>query len=317
MKNPTVSVAMATYNGEKYLREQLDSLYSQTRVPDEVVVVDDKSEDTTTRILEEYRIKHGLRYIVNTEKLGVSRNFEKAIKNCKGDYIAICDQDDIWMPHKIQTLLSKLQEVEDGKPACVSSRRISVDKDMVPFSSANVECADTFGIKCNIIGSPRNGQGCTMMINRSLALSFAPFPKSNFVYDGYISQLASCIGVKYNLCKPLMYYRYHDNNVVASRKKIGFFNKIVTHLRMWKYSSFIWAIRYDILRFINEHNRDMMPDDVKQYIDKVLLYPTMHFYQKIGFIWNEDYFSTKEKIRRTYWILLSFWLPLKSTYKSF
>ena len=82
-----VSIVMATYNGSLHLREQLDSIYSQTRIPDEVVVVDDNSTDGTLKILDEYHHKYGLLYLKNKVNLGVSRNFEKAICNCCGDYI--------------------------------------------------------------------------------------------------------------------------------------------------------------------------------------------------------------------------------------
>ena len=91
-----ISVVLTTYNGEKFLKEQLDSLYNQTMLPDEIVVVDDCSNDKTVEILEKYKNTKGLRYYVNDVNIGVNKNFEKAIKLCQGDYIALCDQDDIW-----------------------------------------------------------------------------------------------------------------------------------------------------------------------------------------------------------------------------
>ena len=97
-----ISIAMATFNGEKYLREQLDSIYSQTLLPYEIVAADDCSTDRTTEILEEYRIKKGLKYLVNEHNIGVVKNFEKAISLCQGDYVALSDQDDIWFPEKLE-----------------------------------------------------------------------------------------------------------------------------------------------------------------------------------------------------------------------
>jgi glycosyltransferase involved in cell wall biosynthesis len=91
-----ISLAMPTYNGERFLREQLDSIYNQTIVPDEVIVVDDCSTDGTISILEEYKKKYGLKYWVNEKNLGYNKNFEKAISLCTGDYIALSDQDDVW-----------------------------------------------------------------------------------------------------------------------------------------------------------------------------------------------------------------------------
>src|SRR5574344_2136916 len=97
-----ISLALPTYNGEKYLREQLDSIFNQTMVPEEIVVVDDRSTDSTIQILEEYKQKYGLKYYINEQNLGYNKNFEKAITLCQGDYIALCDQDDVWLPEKIE-----------------------------------------------------------------------------------------------------------------------------------------------------------------------------------------------------------------------
>ena len=116
-----ISIAMATCNGGKYLREQLDSIYAQTRVPDEVVVSDDCSGDDTVRILEEYRRSHGLRYSVNETRLGVNGNFGNAIRNCTGDFIALSDQDDVWLESKVEKLHARLREI--GTAGLRSSRR--------------------------------------------------------------------------------------------------------------------------------------------------------------------------------------------------
>lgn len=120
-----ISVAMTTFNGERYLREQLDSIYSQTRVPDEVVVVDDCSVDNTSTILQEYHQSKGLTDFVNDKNLGVNKNFEKAISLCTGDYIAISDQDDIWFKNKLELSYLKLKEIENDEPSSVSSGNIT------------------------------------------------------------------------------------------------------------------------------------------------------------------------------------------------
>ena len=101
MQNKLVSIAMATYNGEKYLKEQLDSIYAQTYKDIEVIVCDDCSSDKTVEILDEYKEKYGLKYYINEKNLGFKKNFEKAISLCSGDFIALADQDDIWIENKI------------------------------------------------------------------------------------------------------------------------------------------------------------------------------------------------------------------------
>lgn len=101
---PLISIAIATYNGEKYLKEQLDSIYAQTYKNIEVVVTDDCSTDKTVEILDKYAKTHGLKYFVNEKNLGFVKNFEKAMTLCKGKFVALADQDDIWEKNKIQIL---------------------------------------------------------------------------------------------------------------------------------------------------------------------------------------------------------------------
>lgn len=102
-----ISIIMATYNGGKFLREQLNSLLYQTKRPDEIIVVDDGSTDNTLVILEEFSNVLNLSIHTNTIHLGVNGNFEKGLKLCSGDYIMFCDQDDYWLPNKIELMYKK------------------------------------------------------------------------------------------------------------------------------------------------------------------------------------------------------------------
>lgn len=312
-----ISIVIATYNGEKYLREQLDSLYSQTRKPDEIVVVDDRSTDGTREILEEYAAKKKLKYIVNKENLGVSRNFEKAVLYSTGDYIAICDQDDVWMPEKIQILSDKLAEIEGNKPACVSSRSIAVDENLNRFDNSLFSASDTYCLKDNLYGA-KIAQGCTMMFNRRLVEIMAPFPKSRFVYDAYIGLLAACAGKKYNLVKPLMYYRHHQNNVVAKdiKKKIDIV-RVVEHLRMWKHSPLFEHGRYNILRFIYEKNYNDLSEEAKLMIKQLLQFEASNTFHKIRYIAKEKHFASKFKVKAIARLLCTALLPLSSKDQEF
>lgn len=205
---------MTTYNGEKYLREQLDSLYSQTLLPDEIVVIDDCSTDSTTKILEEYHINKGLIYIINEVNLGVNKNFEKAIKICQGEYIAICDQDDIWLPNKIEKSINKLKELEKNNlPSLVTSNRIDIDKrgNIIYRPKQKDDSDEYYASLFNHLM-----QGCTIFMNRKLLDYILPLPdKKEIMYDVFIGLTASMVGNKYNIDEPLMYYRRHENNVTG------------------------------------------------------------------------------------------------------
>jgi glycosyltransferase involved in cell wall biosynthesis len=106
-----LSIAMTTYNGASYVGEQLDSIFAQSRLPDELIVCDDGSTDATPQILREYatRASFLMRVVFNEERLGSSKNFEKAIGLCSGHIIALSDQDDVWYPRKLQSIQEKFE----------------------------------------------------------------------------------------------------------------------------------------------------------------------------------------------------------------
>ena len=119
-KNANIAVVIATYNGEKFIREQLDSVLAQTLMPTEIIIQDDNSRDATWTILEEYQTKYPqlIRIYRNEVGLGAHANFRKAFRYVTADYIAPCDQDDIWMPEKLECLYNVLVEGDFSMVAC-------------------------------------------------------------------------------------------------------------------------------------------------------------------------------------------------------
>ena len=110
MQESLISVALCTYNGEKFLREQIDSILAQTYKNLEIVIVDDCSTDKTTNIINAYAEKDKrIKLFQNASNLGFNKNFERALGLTSGEYIAISDQDDIWLPQKLQSLLDNIK----------------------------------------------------------------------------------------------------------------------------------------------------------------------------------------------------------------
>jgi glycosyltransferase involved in cell wall biosynthesis len=115
-----VSVVMATCNGEKYLDLQIQSILKQTLKPDEIIVCDDVSTDGTVAILEKYRQQGQLIYVVNNYRLGFVDNFKKAVGlAATTNYVSLCDQDDEWLPDKLERSVALLEKINDNKIPCL------------------------------------------------------------------------------------------------------------------------------------------------------------------------------------------------------
>ena len=283
-------MAMATYNGKKYLREQLDSLYSQTRIPDEVIVSDDNSSDGTNYILEEYSKEYGLNYSVNEKSLGVNKNFENALHFCKGNYIMICDQDDIWLPNKIETTLKYMHNLEDrwGKdyPLLVTSEVASyIDGEPIDLhDKPNKGTIDNY--REFLFNSNQYCQGCTMMLNRALLDRLPSFPNSfhHYPYDAHIAMISILIGKRCHIKQEMMLYRHHSNNVVVSLKK-GY--SIIDRCYE-RISPLVYAF-YDIpyprqnyyLEVINNMDISIEDDNLKEDVSAIVDYARSGFVGKI------------------------------------
>lgn len=208
--NGLISVALATFNGKKYLRDQLDSIYNQTYKNIEVIVSDDASNDQTIELLNEYKSKYGLKYYINDKNYGLISNFQKAIEHCNGDYIALADQDDIWKPNKIEMLLKNI-----GNKSLVCSDALVID------SNGNVLSESLFDygklkffyqdqLRYLLFGNfiP----GCTMLFKKELKKYILPIPGNFPFHDWWIALVAAAMdGISF--CnEPLMMYRRHGNN---------------------------------------------------------------------------------------------------------
>ena len=111
MYQKLVSIAMCTYNGEKYIEEQIESILNQSYKNLEIIICDDNSTDNTTKLIESYiKVDSRIKIFRNKQNLGFIKNFEKAISLCNGEYIALSDQDDIWKLNKIELYLKKIKD---------------------------------------------------------------------------------------------------------------------------------------------------------------------------------------------------------------
>ena len=204
-----ISVLIITYNGERFLKEQLNSIYNQTVLPDEVVVSDDCSQDGTIDILWEYHQKYGLKYSVNLDNLGYFGNLKRSLELCQGDYIIFADQDDIWFPNRIEAAFSKMKQIEkDNRPAIVSCKFIEVDAEGKVLR-INYKYKDTQEYCLHLIGC--GTMASASMINRPLLDLYKSLPVPK---DFTMGIIASVTGNIYRMGEPLFYYRRHANNTM-------------------------------------------------------------------------------------------------------
>jgi glycosyltransferase involved in cell wall biosynthesis len=218
MKN-IVSIAIATYNGEKFLKEQLDSIYGQTYKEIEVIVCDDCSTDGTVEILDNYSKIYGLKYIINSSQLGSVKTFERAVSFCKTNYYALSDQDDVWLPNKIETLIQQMlitEQTYPNQPIIVHHDVFIVDKDLKNINKKFLyNDGKTSGFK-NMLFSNAKIQGAATLFNKQLKdLSF-PFPDNIPLHDLYLSYICETFGKRIYITQPLMLYRQHDNNQIGA-----------------------------------------------------------------------------------------------------
>ncbi|MEA3009024.1 MAG: hypothetical protein QOJ91_716 [Sphingomonadales bacterium] len=205
---PSISVALATYNGRAYLGEQLASLAAQTRLPDELVVCDDGSTDGSVELIEDFArtAPFPVRIHRNARNLGVLRNFEKALSLCEGDIVFLSDQDDFWLPEKIGEIV-EIFEKTPGALAVINDKLIA-DENLVPTGATMLGNIRGFG-------SPDGNfvAGCCSAFRREWLGIALPIPEGAIAHDTWLVGLAHRLGVVSISEKPLQYYRRHGANV--------------------------------------------------------------------------------------------------------
>lgn len=222
-----LSIAMATYNGERFLREQLDSILAQTVTDFEVIVCDDCSTDCTVAILEEYaRLDKRFNIYKNTHNLGFKKNFEQVIMLCKGDYIALCDQDDIWYPDHLELLLKNIGDCVMccGDSDIVDNNNVSLKKRLSDTERVRVLPEDTHKLLYRELLNTSPFQGAAMLLKKDFVQQCLPIPYDVKFHDSWICACACATGdMVYLLNTAVVRYRQHGDNVTCAlhREKGG------------------------------------------------------------------------------------------------
>lgn len=246
-----IEILLSTYNGEKYLREQLDSLFAQTQQDWELLIRDDGSKDKTPSIIEDYIKRYpGRIFLLEDERgnLGSGGSFSALLEQSNAPYVMFCDQDDVWLPRKIEKTFSEMRDLESkypDLPLLVATDLTIVDENLQEISPSFIQDQRLFPdalqnvYKCLALSVV---PGCTMMLNRRAVLRSLPLPQGHG-HDHWIASIVSYYG-KISFCDfSTILYRQHGKNVYG-KKKIGFlyycgrFRKIFSvmkaHYTIWK-----------------------------------------------------------------------------------
>lgn len=232
-----ISVCIATYNGEKYLRQQLDSILAQIGEADEVVISDDCSQDGTLTLIQSYQDKrirvlhHDPTSIKTTFPLDrPTHNFENALVHARGDILFLADQDDVWLPGKVRKTLQALENADMVMHDCTI-----VDTELKQLAPSYFDVVNvTTSAWRNAIRS--TVLGCCMAMRRCVLEKALPFPKTNVGHDLWLGMVADK-NFRFSLLRePLLMYRKHGRSMTTAGKKskYGLWFKLRYRLTIFK-----------------------------------------------------------------------------------
>ncbi len=307
-RNTLISVAMTTYNGEKFIKEQMDSILNQTYKNIEIVVCDDCSTDKTIQILNEYAKKyHNIKVYQNSCNTGVNKNFEEAIRHCEGEYIAISDQDDVWNSDKLELLINNIENCD-----IICSKKTDIDENnniMPDIHFRSFELAKTFRFNktdflkifyANILW------GCTSLIKKSFLVSCFPFPPEVICYDQWIclnSHLKKSI--KY-IDTDTIRHKIHSSNVTRNldtkNPYLRWFKNLNKEVTKKYYKDYIDKIDLLIERLPLQESYRQELLEIKEIYNSVL---NFRFSKKDFILLKKEYNLYKKLNRRRVFIIKS------------
>ena len=222
----TIDILLATYNGAAFLEEQLDSIVTQTRPDWRLIARDDGSTDRTPEILQAFRERHPDKVVMLEDgdgNLGLVQNFSRLMEHSTAPYAAFCDQDDVWIPEKLELSLAKMRELEREQgaetPLLVFTDLEVVDEDLKVINSSSWHFANLRPDRCNSLNRlllQNVVTGCTVLMNRPLVGKAVPIPSDAHVHDWWVALAASTFGRAAYVSRRTVRYRQHDRNLLGA-----------------------------------------------------------------------------------------------------
>ncbi len=219
-----IDILLATYNGEKYISEQIESILCQTYQNFRILIRDDGSSDNTVKIIKKYVDEYPQKIVfIEDDKKGGSaaKNFFHLINYANSDYVMFCDQDDYWLPDKVEVTYKSMLKLEKrnskNTPILVFASYKAVDSKLNPINikEKNNQIAK-YKLDFSHLLVQNYVTGCLMMCNKALYSNCGEYDDKILMHDWWLALLASCLGVVYHVPKKVMYYRQHGNNEVGA-----------------------------------------------------------------------------------------------------
>ena len=259
IENKKIDILMATYNGEKYLAEQLDSIINQTYHNWNLLIRDDNSTDRTLEIIQDYQKKDNRIKLLkdNEGNLGIVKNFEELLKNSESEFIMFSDQDDIWIENKLDVYLKKAEKIKI-KGFLLHSDAVLFNKNKLDASTRTFisKKAEKKGLENTFFNY--FVQGATILISKEIKNFILPFPKEAYLHDRYIHLISELFFERVFINQPLIYYRQHDNNQIGAKNSL---KKLLS-------KRYFDNRDYTMIKAIFLKNEELLTDDKKRLIEE-------------------------------------------------
>lgn len=256
MNSKKVVVIMSTYNGEKYIREQMDSILNQTYKNIEIIVRDDGSSDKTVDVVKEYQNKFNNIKLVCGENIGFIKSFFELLKIADGDYFSYADQDDIWLENKIELAVNSLSKLDENKPNMAFGNSDYYDENMKFMASGEKNKKYSF-LKALFSCV---GQGMTMTVNKKTRdMIIENTPKSCFFHDWWTYLLCVGLGnVAYDNVTVVKYRRRKEN---ATSEGQGYFRLLVWRIKNLLFKDGMRDIKQQMINFKDYYFYELSPEN--------------------------------------------------------
>lgn len=304
-----VAILLATYNGSKYLSEQIDSILSQTYQEFRIFIHDDGSADETVEIINRYVNSYPDKIVcVDGPAQGSSKeNFLFLLKQVEADYYMFCDQDDYWLPDKVERSLEKITSLSDENdlPLLVFSdnKVVDAEKKVIDESFMHYNNLNPHKLGLNWLIMQNCAPGCTMLFNRkareeSLKYTLAPAPECIVFHDCWIILVVAALGRIGYIDTPLMLYRQHGNNVVGACNEAGLKFKLriiwwlisMSHVKSTKQ-----RIRTCVMQGIQLQVLDLQGES-KEIVDGLCAFFSWNKIERTRFVIKHKIYRTKRNL---------------------